>query len=30
LLGVALVVGLGWQMLVAHRKREVAAVISPS
>ncbi len=26
LLGVALVVGLGWQMLVAHRKREVAAV----
>ena len=26
LLGVALVVGLGWQMLVAQRKREVAAV----
>ena len=26
LLGLALVVGLGWQMLVAHRKREVAAV----
>lgn len=26
LLGVALVVGLGWQMLVAHRNREAAAV----
>ena len=26
LLGVALIVGLGWQMLVAHRNREVAAV----
>lgn len=26
LLGVALVVGLGWRMLVAHRHREVAAV----
>ena len=26
LLGVALIVGLGWRMLVAHRNREVAAV----
>jgi len=26
LMGLALVVGLGWQMVSAHRKREVAAV----
>lgn len=30
LLGVALVAGLGWQMMVARRQREAAAVTSPS